>query len=104
MRVGRWRHAVLPKSDVHAVICKALSVTLLLVPLCLVSATAGGISGLDGGQVPSLAPLLREITPAVVNISVRGLVREDNPLYQDPYFRQFFDVPRQFERRVDATG
>jgi serine protease Do len=54
--------------------------------------------------LPSLAPLVREITPSVVNISVRGRVREDNPLYRDPFFRQFFDLPRQFEREIQATG
>jgi serine protease Do len=54
--------------------------------------------------MPSLAPVLRAITPAVVNISVRGRVKETNPLYQDPFFRRFFDVPRQLEREVQATG
>ena len=56
------------------------------------------------GKVPTLAPLVREITPAVVNISVQGKVREDNPLYQDPVFREFFDVPKQLERQFQATG
>jgi len=40
----------------------------------------------------------------VVNISVQGKVREDNPLYKDPIFRQFFDLPKQIEREVSATG
>jgi serine protease Do len=44
------------------------------------------------------------VTPAVVNISVQGKVREDNPLYKDPLFREFFDLPRQVEREVSATG
>jgi Do/DeqQ family serine protease len=57
-----------------------------------------------GGQVPSLAPLLREITPAVVNIAVRGRVKEENPLLQDPFFRRFFNLPRQAERQFEATG
>jgi serine protease Do len=95
---------MLPKPNFLAAVFKAFSLTLLLVPPYFVSASAGAIPGFDNGQIPSLAPLLREITPAVVNISVRGLVREDNPLYQDPYFRQFFDVPKQLERRVEATG
>jgi Do/DeqQ family serine protease len=54
--------------------------------------------------VPSLAPLLREITPAVVNIAVRGRVKEENPLLQDPFFRRFFNLPRQAERQFEATG
>jgi serine protease Do len=57
-----------------------------------------------GGKIPSLAPLVREITPSVVNISVHGRVKEENPLYRDPLFRQFFDVPQQLEREVQATG
>jgi serine protease Do len=104
MFVSRWRRAVLHKPNVLGAVCKALPVLVLFVPLYLLSATAGSIPGFDSGQIPSLAPLLREITPAFVNISVRGLVREDNPLYQDPYFRQFFNIPKQLERRVEATG
>jgi serine protease Do/serine protease DegQ len=47
-----------------------------------------------GGQLPTLAPVLHQVTPAVVNIAV--LTRspeEDNPLFQDPFFRRFFGVP-----------
>ncbi|WP_247496828.1 trypsin-like peptidase domain-containing protein [Bradyrhizobium sp. 149] len=57
-----------------------------------------------GGSIPTLAPLVRQVTPAVVNISVHGRVREDNPLYRDPVFREFFEVPRQIEKEVNATG
>jgi serine protease Do len=57
-----------------------------------------------GARVPTLAPLVREVTPAIVNISVQGRVREDNPLYHDPLFREFFNVPKQFEKEVNATG
>nr|WP_312018209.1 trypsin-like peptidase domain-containing protein [Bradyrhizobium semiaridum] len=57
-----------------------------------------------GGSVPALAPVVRQVTPAVVNISVHGRVREDNPLYRDPFFREFFDIPRQVEKEVNSTG
>jgi serine protease Do len=40
----------------------------------------------------------------VVNISVQGKVREDNPLYKDPIFREFFEIPKQLEKEVSATG
>jgi serine protease Do len=56
------------------------------------------------GQVPTLAPLVREVTPSVVNISVHGRVKEENPLYRDPLFREFFDVPKQLEREFQAAG
>jgi serine protease Do len=62
------------------------------------------IPDVRGGRVPTLAPLVREVTPAVVNISVQGRIREDNPLYRDPFFREFFDAPRQVEKEVKATG
>lgn len=57
-----------------------------------------------GTTVPTLAPLVRQVTPAVVNISVHGRVREDNPLYRDPFFREFFDIPKQLEKEINATG
>jgi serine protease Do len=62
------------------------------------------IPNLRGAAVPTLAPLVREVTPAVVNISVQGKVREDNPLYRDPFFREYFDMPKQIEREISATG
>ena len=51
------------------------------------------IPDLGTGRVPTLAPLVWEVTPAVVNISVQGRVREENPLYQDPLFREFLQRP-----------
>ena len=49
------------------------------------------------------APLVREVTSAVVNISVQGRVRENNPLHQDPLFREFFNAPKQLEKEVNAA-
>jgi serine protease Do/serine protease DegQ len=49
--------------------------------------------------VPSLAPMLKRVTPAVVNIATRGTVEEQNPLMNDPFFRRFFDVPNQPRQR-----
>ena len=43
--------------------------------------------------VPSLAPMVKRVSPAVVNIATRGTVQEQNPLLNDPFFRRFFDVP-----------
>jgi S1-C subfamily serine protease len=73
--------------------------------LCLWPAGVASAQVLDlnTGRIPTLAPLVREVTPAVVNISVQGRIREDNPLYQDPLFREFFEVPRQVEQEFSAT-
>ncbi len=68
---------------------------------------AGLIPEVGGGAVPSLAPMLSRITPGVVNIAVRGRVKEQNPLLQDPIFRRFFNVPQNQqlqERETQATG
>jgi serine protease Do len=56
------------------------------------------------GKVPTLAPLVRKISPSVVNISVHGRVKEDNPLYREPLFREYFDVPKQLEREFKGVG
>ena len=58
----------------------------------------------SGGKLPTLAPLVREVTPSVVNIAVRGRVKENNPRYRDPLFREFLEVPKELEREVQAVG
>jgi len=60
----------------------------------------------DERGLPTLAPVLDRVTPAVVNISVvsRGAA-EGNPLYRDPFFRRFFDLPgRPPPRRRMSAG
>jgi len=55
--------------------------------------------------VPSLAPMLKTVTPAVVNIATSGTVEVQNPLLNDPFFRRFFDVPNApMEREVRSAG
>ena len=44
----------------------------------------------------TLAPLVRRVSPAVVNIAVlQASPYEQNPLLRDPYFRHFIGVPEQ---------
>ncbi len=46
--------------------------------------------------MPSLAPMIRRVSPSVVSIGIQGTVREQgprNPLLEDPFFRRFFNVP-----------
>jgi serine protease Do len=58
-----------------------------------------------GGAIPTLAPMIARITPGVVGVSVRGEIREKNPLLQDPFFRQFFNLREApVEREFQATG
>ncbi|MEE2731469.1 MAG: DegQ family serine endoprotease [Pseudomonadota bacterium] len=44
----------------------------------------------DGNQLPSLAPMLEKVNPAVVNISTFASRQQMNPLLNDPFFRHFF--------------
>ena len=57
-------------------------------------------------DVPTLAPVLKKVTPGVVNIAVRGRVSmAQNPLLRDPFFRRFFNLPEQPpEREFQAAG
>ncbi len=57
-----------------------------------------------GKSLPTLAPMLERATPAVVNIATRGRVRiQENPLFNDPFFRHFFDLPRQPRERITQS-
>lgn len=63
----------------------------------------------EGRGVLSVAPVLEQVTPAVVNIAVLTRVRvEDNPLLGDPFFRKFFGLPETGtapqERRALSAG
>jgi serine protease Do/serine protease DegQ len=60
----------------------------------------------DNQPVPTLAPMLEKVTPAVVNISTESrVVLRRNPLLDDPFFRRFFDIPNMpRERRTQSLG
>ena len=50
----------------------------------------------NDNEMPSLAPMLEQSKPAVVNISTKSYIRvQDNPLLNDPFFRRFFNIPEQ---------
>ena len=57
----------------------------------------------DGQPLPSLAPMLEKVTPAVVNISSRHHVRVRDPFLDDPFFRQFFGLPGAPRERVEQA-
>ena len=55
------------------------------------------------GGLPTLAPVLEKVTPAVVNIAVlQRSPEEDNPLLRDPFFRRFFGMPRERQPQIAA--
>ena len=59
--------------------------------------------------MPTLSPMIKRVSPAVVNIATRGTIRErspQNPLLEDPFFRRFFDIPDMSprERQFQSAG
>jgi len=83
---------------------RILSLLAPLLVLLAAPATAAGLP-LDLRGLPTLAPMLSQVTPAVVNISV--LTRapiEENPLFRDPLFRRFFNIPDSAAQGEQSTG
>ncbi len=79
--------------------------TLSAHAIALLLILAAGV--VHAGAIPrdvSLAPLVREVSPAVVNISTQGSVEvQRNPMADDPMFRRFFPSQPQ-ERETGSLG
>jgi Do/DeqQ family serine protease len=61
----------------------------------------------SGQPVPTLAPMIKRVTPAVVNVSTRGHVNvQANPFFNDPFFQQFFgnQGQQQMQRQFRSLG
>ncbi|MFC3652289.1 DegQ family serine endoprotease [Dyella humi] len=64
---------------------------------------AGLPPAVNGQPLPSLAPMLEKVTPAVVNISTKTRVRVSNPFFDDPVFRQFFGLQGSPREQVEQS-
>lgn len=60
-------------------------------------------TSLNGQALPSLAPMLEKVTPAVVNISSTEVKEVNNPLFNDPFFRYFFNILPE-KRKAQSRG
>ncbi|HET6553491.1 MAG TPA: Do family serine endopeptidase [Dyella sp.] len=81
---------------------------LAVAALVLICATplashAGLPPSVDGQPLPSLAPMLEKVTPAVVNISTKTRVQVRDPFFDDPVFRQFFGLSGSPRQRVEQS-
>lgn len=86
---------------------------LCLLVLCSLSTQAAlPLKDSQSQPLPTLAPMLKAVNPAVVNIATytTRTVRQ-NPLMNDPFFRHFFNMPRdgrphqqQRQRRTQSAG
>ena len=88
---------------------------LLLTPIALavtLLAAAPAHAHMTADEVPSLAPLVKESAPAVVNIRTVGQLEEvpQHPFFDNPFFERFFgererERPRRRQpRRSQAAG
>jgi len=89
----------------------AIALALAFFSPSVVPAHAALPAVLDAAPLPSLAPMVKRVSPSVVNIATRGTIKEQqgqrNPLLDDPFFRRFFDVPPDSgprERQFQSAG
>jgi Do/DeqQ family serine protease len=88
--------------DVAEMFNRVTGVVLLLSVSMLAEATLP--ADVNGQPLPSLAPVLEGVTPAVVNISTRTRVQvRTSPFLDDPFFRRFFDVPSMPRERIQQS-
>ena len=81
----------------------ALWLSLLTCALLPLAAQAALPPVIDGQALPSLAPMLEGVTPAVVNIASKTRVAVRNPYFDDPVFRRFFGIPNTQQERVQQS-
>ena len=97
-----------PRAAMHSPRLSHALARALIVIACLWNglAAAGLPPAVNGDALPSLAPMLERVTPAVVNIATEGHVEMQlNPLFNDPFFRRFFNVPdRPLSRKTQSLG
>lgn len=59
-------------------------------------------SAVAGTPMPSLAPMLKRVLPAVVSVNTKQRVRVNTPFGDDPIFRRMFGIPE--ERIAQSLG
>ncbi len=75
-------------------------------PAAAIPAAATLPAAVGGQPVPSLAPMLKQVTPAVVSVYSRQTVRVASPLgpfADDPFFRRIFGIPDMPRERVERA-
>lgn len=83
-----------------AALAGLLCALLALAPAAAIAALPPAV---DHQALPSLAPMLERVTPAVVNIASRTRVAVRNPYFEDPFFRRFFGLPNTPREEVQQS-
>ena len=83
----------------------ALKRIILVSLIMFSSASSADKSNLFSAGVPSLAPMLENVTPAVVNIYTISEVEDRAQQIDDPFLRKFFNIPgQQKSRKKNRSG
>lgn len=93
------------KEPTMPIVTRLLSIVLLLT-ISSLSFAALPTKDSQLQPLPSLAPLIKEVKGAVVSISVTASQNINNPLFNDPFFRQFFNIPKNYspKRHSQSAG
>lgn len=90
---------------------KILTSSLLVLSFLVTNSYAALPVAVEGQPLPSLAPMLKRVQGAVVNVVTESEVvvrRQSNPLLDDPFFSRFFDQgsaqPRSKKRQGMGSG
>ena len=81
--------------------------TLTIVAQCLVLVGTSALAQTTSSPlaaVASMAPVVAEVTPGVVGISVGQPKESDNPLMSDPAFRRFFEDTKKEGKPAGASA
>lgn len=86
-----------------------ITIGFLVIQILATSQAALPLKDSANNELPTLAPMLKQVNPAVVNIATYSTQRINNPLLNDPFFRYFFNIPdREFrqtpEKRQQSAG
>ncbi|MEO8999773.1 MAG: Do family serine endopeptidase [Rhodanobacter sp.] len=93
-------------SQPHSRLLHWLTGLLAAVFIGMAPGTSGAATlpaAVDGQPMPSLAPMLMRVTPAVVNISTKTRVQVRDAYFDDPMVRQFFGLPATPRERVEQS-
>lgn len=78
-------------------------ILVALLSLAPAGAAAALPASVDGQDVPSLAPILEEVMPSVVNVNTQTRVKVRSPFMDDPFFRRFFNMPNVPRERIEQS-
>ena len=77
----------------------------IIILMLISTASFSNQSNLFSAGVPSLAPMLEDVTPTVVNIYTISKAEEKTQQIDDPFLRKFFNIPgQQKSRKKNRAG